>query len=217
MTMRWPTWPDLKSMTELHCLDWTKKLEVIYPPKVIMRFVLSSNAIVCHLTIQKQTHTHTQIKILCHLVEMELWAGKCRSRRVLPAGPQQCWRQGRWCPRSSDWSDPQPDVQTPQARRWWPGEDIFFIKEKSSGCQSSKIPMKRKWRHPFVHLSPSIFTPEVCVTSPVHPKSLYLDCGRSHLTHAHNQTPQTTGSWLDDDDCFHSSMRRFLITDQVTS
>lgn len=49
--------PDLKSMTELHYLDWTKKLEVIYPPKVVMRFVLSSNAIVCHLTIKKQTHT----------------------------------------------------------------------------------------------------------------------------------------------------------------
>lgn len=35
-----------------------------------------------------------------------------------PAGPRQCWRPGRWCPRSSGWSYPPLDVRTLRARRW---------------------------------------------------------------------------------------------------
>lgn len=71
-------------MTELHYLDWTKKLEVIYPPKVIMRFVLSSNAIVCHLTIQKQTHTHSL------RYSVILWRWSCRQ---VNADPGECYLQ----------------------------------------------------------------------------------------------------------------------------
>lgn len=54
----------------------TKKQEVTYLPKVIMRFVLSPDAIVRHL------RTHENISQVC--------AGKYGPRCVLPAGPRQC-------------------------------------------------------------------------------------------------------------------------------
>lgn len=48
---------------------------------------------------------------------------KKKSRQASsPEDPQRWWRPGRWCPRSSGWSDPPPGVQTPWARHCGRGE-----------------------------------------------------------------------------------------------
>lgn len=128
----WLTCPPIKG--QLRPLDWTKKQEVTYPPKVVMRFVLSTNAIVRHLT------AHTQKCVI-------LW-----SRAQTGADPGERYLQvlGRADVQAGDVLDPLIDLihdgmfkrsepGTDGTGREGRGGDIVNTTHSSSGCPVSLI------------------------------------------------------------------------------